>query len=80
MLSTEIPVVANTQRDEKRLECPDPTCRKRFNSCWSLTRNTRTHNGDKPFKCSVPGCGKVMWDKQSDTENLSYVTLLISYD
>eukprot|EP01041_Mallomonas_annulata_P003152 gene3152-6202_t len=49
--------------DNKVLECPDPSCRKRFNSCWSLTRHTRTHTGDKPFKCEAEGCGKEFVEK-----------------
>ena len=51
----ELPKTGN----EKLLECPDQSCRKRFNSCWSLTRHTRTHTGNKPFKCQLPDCGKV---------------------
>lgn len=47
----------------KWLHCLVPDCNKKFQSCWSLTRHTRTHTGEKPFRCSSEGCGKEFIEK-----------------
>lgn len=47
----------------KWLHCLVPDCNKRFQSCWSLTRHTRTHTGEKPFRCASEGCGKEFIEK-----------------
>ena len=46
-------------------ECDHPGCGKRFAIMGALTIHKRTHNGDKPFKCSQ--CDKAF----SESSNLS---------
>ncbi|KAI8647927.1 hypothetical protein BD408DRAFT_334222 [Parasitella parasitica] len=40
----------------KRYSCR--ICNKRFTRPSSLTTHTYSHTGEKPFKCSVDGCGR----------------------
>lgn len=45
------------------LHCMFPGCMKEFTSRWSLTRHTRTHTGERPFRCN--SCGKEFVQKCS---------------
>ncbi|KAK0478461.1 hypothetical protein IW261DRAFT_1321254, partial [Armillaria novae-zelandiae] len=34
------------------------TCQKKFLKPNSLTVHIRTHTGDKPYQCPIPGCNR----------------------
>ena len=46
----------DSHRNYQAFECTE--CGKRFNKKYTLMVHRRSHTGDLPFKCSVPGCLK----------------------
>ncbi|KAI5864507.1 hypothetical protein GGS23DRAFT_560508 [Durotheca rogersii] len=44
--------------DLKTIRCTFPDCLKTFNRPARLAAHLRSHNKERPFKCTVPGCDK----------------------
>lgn len=46
-------------------------CRKLFNKNYNLRAHSRLHTGERPFKCTAPGCEKSFLWKSSLTSHLA---------
>jgi hypothetical protein len=61
----EVKPVVLTPGAAARYPCPLPGCDATLKSRFCLRRHWRSHTGEKPFACDVPGCGRSYGHKQS---------------
>ncbi|KAF9243528.1 hypothetical protein BU15DRAFT_59896 [Melanogaster broomeanus] len=49
---------ANTRRRRHPAQHTCETCGQTFTAVFSLKRHAQSHTGERPYTCSIPGCGQ----------------------